>query len=238
MIRSPNEDAKNVSTSSRPAVIVMKIALFVIFFSFMFVAAGTVYWPEAWLFFGFYFAAVVALMIRLKKNNPGLLRERMSVQKDVKSWDKIIIRVYSGLLIFMLLIVPLDAVRFRWSHVPVLIKAFAFLVIFLCVLLIFWVFRENAYLSQFVRIQADRGQKVCTTGPYKFIRHPMYVGVILIALCLPLFLGSFFGLLPASLIAALFFVRTSLEDTTLRNELPGYQEYADRVRSKLTPKIW
>ena len=84
---------------------------------------------------------------------------------------------------------PLDAVRFRWSRIPLILKGFSFGGLILSLIIIFWAFRENAYLSQFVRIQEDRGHKVCTTGPYKFVRHPMYFGIIILVLCLPLFLG-------------------------------------------------
>jgi protein-S-isoprenylcysteine O-methyltransferase Ste14 len=104
--------------------------------------------------------------------------------------------------------------------------------------IIFWAFQENSYLSGFVRIQEDRGHKVCTSGPYKHIRHPMYLGVIITVLCLPLFLGSFYALLPATAVVALFILRTSLEDKTLRAELSGYKEYAEKVRWKLMLGVW
>jgi protein-S-isoprenylcysteine O-methyltransferase Ste14 len=181
---------------------------------------------------------MMALVIWLKKHDPGLLRERMSVGKDIKSWDKTIIRIYTILLLIMFLTAPLDAVRFRWSHVPFVLKGLSFLMIVFSWIIGFWAFRENSYLSPFVRIQMDRGHQVCTTGPYGFMRHPMYLAVILTILCLPIVLGSFWSLLPAALIAALFVLRTSLEDKTLWNELPGYAEYAEKVRWKLLPKVW
>jgi protein-S-isoprenylcysteine O-methyltransferase Ste14 len=104
--------------------------------------------------------------------------------------------------------------------------------------LVFWTMTENTYLSEIVRIQKERGHRVCTTGPYKYVRHPMYAGVILIILCLPLALGSFYSLIPGSLIILLFILRTFLEDKTLQDELPGYRDYAGRVRYKLIPGIW
>ncbi len=216
----------------------MKIALFIVFMALIFIAAGTPNWPELWFFFGFYVVTMTALIIWLKKHDPGLLKERMSVGQDVKGWDKTIIRVYTMLLLIMFFIAPLDAVRFRWSRVPLVLKGLAYLPVMASWIIGFWAFRENSYLSQFVRIQADRGHRVCTTGPYKFIRHPMYLAVILTILCLPLVLGSLWALLPAALIAALFVLRTSLEDKTLKNELPGYAEYAEKVRWKLVPKMW
>jgi len=162
----------------------------------------------------------------------------MSVSKDVKKWDKTIIRVYTILLFIMFLIAPLDAVRFQWSRVPPAFRWLAFTGILAAWFIGLWCFRENAFLSGFVRIQTDRGHSVCTTGPYAYIRHPMYLAVILIVLCLPIFLGSLYSLILAAIIVALFVLRTSLEDQTLQKELPGYVEYAARVRWKLVPKVW
>jgi protein-S-isoprenylcysteine O-methyltransferase Ste14 len=101
-----------------------------------------------------------------------------------------------------------------------------------------WVFRENAYLASYVRIQTDRGHKVCTTGPYRIVRHPMYAAIILLVLATPPALGSLYGLVPAGLIAGLFIVRTALEDRCLRAELPGYDEYSAAPRWKLAPGVW
>lgn len=208
------------------------------FIALIFVAAGTLDWPRLWFILGVYTAATSALMLWLKKRDPGLLKERMSVKKDVKGWDKTIIRIYTVLLMIMYIVLPLDAVRFGWSRVPAALSWPAFAGIFLSWAVVFWAFRENAYLSAFVRVQTDRGHTVCTTGPYRFVRHPMYLAVILAILCVPLFLGSLFSLIPAALIVGLFVLRTSLEDRTLRAELPGYADYAAKVRWKLIPNVW
>jgi protein-S-isoprenylcysteine O-methyltransferase Ste14 len=89
-----------------------------------------------------------------------------------------------------------------------------------------------------VRIQSDRGHQVATTGPYRFVRHPMYVGVILSVMSIPLILKSWWALIPAVLIVVLFFIRTELEDRTLKQKLTGYTDYADRVRYRLLPGVW
>ena len=135
----------------------IKIALFIVFVALIIIAAGTFNWPELWFFLGFYVVAMTLLLIWLKKHDPGLLKERMSVGKDIKSWDKTIIRVYTILLLVVFLTAPLDAVRFRWSHMPFVIKGFAFFVIVISWIVGLWAFRENSYLSKFVRIQMDRG---------------------------------------------------------------------------------
>jgi len=204
----------------------------------VFIWAGPARWPEFWSYLGFYLVTVTVFYLWLKKRDPGLLKERMHVRKDVKRWDRRIIRAYSVLLVILFLIAPLDAVRFHWSRVPPAAKWAAAAGLLSAWGVVFWAFRENAFLSGYVRIQSDRGHAVCTTGPYRFIRHPMYLAMILTVTCLPLFLGSLYSLIPAALISALFVLRTSLEDRTLREELPGYADYAARVRWRLVPKLW
>ena len=217
---------------------VLRLLATVAFVVLIFAAAGTFDWPRLWFFLGFYAVTTSALMIWLKRRDPGLLKERMTIRKDVKGWDKTIVRVYTVLLMVLYILIPLDAVRFRWSRVPPTLSWLAFAVIFLACIIVFWAFRENAFLSGFVRIQTDRGHTVCTTGPYCYVRHPMYLAVILSILGVPLFLGSLYSLIPAAFVVALFVLRTCLEDRTLQRELPGYAEYVARTRWKLVPGVW
>jgi protein-S-isoprenylcysteine O-methyltransferase Ste14 len=206
----------------------------------MFAAAGTFVWPAFWVLLAFYFLSTGGFMFWLKRRDPGLLKERMTGagRPDVKAWDRKIIRAYTFLLVAMLLVAPLDAMRFRWSAVPWTVRGLALPVMLAAWSLIIWAFRENAFLAECVRIQTERGHTVCSTGPYRIVRHPMYVGVILTIVGIPVLLGSLFGLIPAGLIAALFILRTALEDRTLRAELPGYADYARTVRWKLVPGVW
>ncbi len=219
---------------------VLNVALGFAFVGLVFAAAGTLRWPAFWVLLIFYVLTTGGWMLWLKRRNPGLLKERMTgkTRPDVKAWDKTIIRAYTLLLVTMLLVAPLDAVRFRWSTVPWAVRGLALLVMLAAWSLIIWAFRENAFLAECVRIQTERGHTVCTTGPYRIVRHPMYVGVILTILGMPVLLGSLFALIPAGLIAALFVLRTALEDRTLQAELPGYADYARTVRWKLIPRIW
>ena len=221
------------------AIKVIKGVVTVLFMlALLFVPAGTLRWPEAWLLLIFYLATVTGVMIWMKINAPGLLKERMSRNKEVKSWDKIIMIAYSFLLIILLAVPGLDAVRFGWSEVSLIVKALGFIGYIPATSFAFWAMRENAYASDVVRIQEDRGHTVCTTGPYRYVRHPMYTGVILFVLCFPISLGSLYSFIPASLIIVLFIIRTSLEDKTLLEELPGYKEYAQKVRYRLLPGVW
>jgi len=230
--------ALSSATARKTIQIFRSIAAVFLLLALLFGPAGTLKWIEAWLYIVFYLIAVAGIILWMRKKSPGLLKERMSTKKDAKSWDKKIIFAYTLLLMIMLALAGLDAVRFRWSRVPLSLKIICFSGFIPAFLLAFWAMTQNPYLSDLVRIQKDRGHRVCTTGPYRYIRHPMYVGVILLILCLPLALGSFYALIPASMIILLFIFRTFLEDKTLQAELPGYKEYADRVRYKLIPGIW
>jgi len=206
--------ARKKSSKSKDAVRIIATIIFLV--AIIFVPAGTLNWPEAWLLLFLYFFVVGGCLIWLKKNDPELLKERRSVRKDVKTWDKKIILAYTIFLLIMLVLAGLDAVRFRWSRVPLLWKAIGYIGFIPAVTLGFWAFKQNTYLAQYVRIQKDRGHRVITTGPYEYVRHPMYVGVILFILCSPLALGSLYSFIPALIIAILFIIRTSLEDKTLQ----------------------
>lgn len=138
----------------------------------------------------------------------------------------------------MLVVASLDAGRFKWSPAPVALQIVGWLGLILAGRLILWVTSTNTFLSRTVRIQEERGQRVITTGPYRWVRHPMYSGVIVIMVCVPLVLGSSWALVPGVLIGILFVIRTALEDRTLQMELPGYDEYAKRIRYRLLPGVW
>jgi protein-S-isoprenylcysteine O-methyltransferase Ste14 len=96
----------------------------------------------------------------------------------------------------------------------------------------------NKFFSSVVRIQKDRGHKVIQDGPYKYVRHPGYVGIFFLAPAVPLILGSIWGLIPSGLFIIAIIIRTYLEDKTLHKELEGYKEYAKKVKYRLIPGIW
>ena len=221
--------------------IVAKIVIMIIFFmASIFIPAGTFKWPEAWIFLLLYFSWLTVVLIWMKKNDPELLKERMTAKekKNVKHWDRVFIFSYSMVALVLIVMTGLDSVRFRWSHVPLSIKVIGFSGFVLAMSIVTWTMKENTYLSGMVRIQEERGHQVCTTGPYQYVRHPMYVGVIIFLFCFPLALGSLYSLIPAFVTVILFFFRTALEDKTLHNELPGYKEYAEKVRYRLIPGVW
>ena len=227
-----------LSSVKLAALIVAGLLLFPLL---LFLPAGTLNWPEAWLasiFFGVY---MVTTTLWLNKNNPDLLRERMYSKKSIKGWkgwDKVLMIALSIPALLLFPIIAFDAVRFQWSQVPLFLKALGFLGMIPFLVLTFLVMKENTYAAKIVRIQKDRGHKVVTTGPYSIVRHPMYVGAILLFICLPLALGSFYAIIPGTLVSILFIIRTYLEDKTLQKELKGYKEYTKKVKYRLLPGIW
>lgn len=229
---------KQSNVPSKASLIIRTVTTILFILAVLFIPAGTLKWPEAWLFLVLYFTLVTGALIWMKKKAPGLLKERMSRKKETKSWDKKLMIAYSFFLVFLLIVPGLDAVRFRWSNVPLIGKVLGFIGFLPGMALAFWAMKENAYASDVVRIQEDRGHTVCTSGPYRYVRHPMYSGVITIMLCYPLSLGSLFTFIPAFIIIALFVFRTALEDKTLQAELSGYKAFSQKVRYRLLPGIW
>jgi protein-S-isoprenylcysteine O-methyltransferase Ste14 len=204
--------------------------------------AGTWRWWEAWAVVGLWEAYVVAATVFLSRHDPALLAERMKaspVQEGQKAWDKILILLIFVAGLGMFIVPGFDVVRFGWSEpLPVWVEILAMVVHLPCFLFTGWVMRENTYLSRVVKIADERGHQVITTGPYAFVRHPLYSAVIVMVLAVPIALGSRFGLIPAAFMAALMIVRTYLEDRTLHAELSGYSEYARETRYRLIPGIW
>jgi len=205
----------------------------------IFWSAGTLYWPEAWLYLILQFSFSGTEAAWLKKNDPELLKDRMTFLKSsAKGWDKAFMWISTVVFIPYLVLPGLDAVRYQWSVVPMVIQVAGFAGIIVSLLLIFWVLRENPFLSRVVEVQTERSHRVITTGPYRYVRHPMYTGVLVLFFCIPQALGSFWTLIPAALLAVLILVRTLLEERTLYEELEGYSTYAARVRYRVFPGIW
>lgn len=204
----------------------------------LFIPAGRLDWLPAWMFLVAFAAFQGFFAIWALRHDPGLVDERMRVGANTKGWDKVLLFAYTLLLTGMLVISGLDAGRFGSAPVPVVLQALGWAAGLLAGSLIWWTTSVNTFLSRTVRIQEERGQKVIQEGPYAWVRHPMYLGLIVFMLSIPLMLGSGWGLVPAALIGILFILRTALEDRTLHEELPGYREYAEHVRFRLLPRVW
>jgi protein-S-isoprenylcysteine O-methyltransferase Ste14 len=205
----------------------------------LFLAAGTIAWPAGWICLILIFGWLLVGIGLLLKYNPGLLEERLSLsQPNQKAWDKVFLLLYELFLFAWLVLMPLDAVRFHWSQMPLLLQVVGAVALVASFLLISLTFRENSFLSPTVRIQEERGQTVISTGPYHYVRHPMYAGGLLLFLGTSLLLGSWYGLLLFLLFLPAGAVRAVLEERVLRKELPGYETYMTQVKYRLIPYVW
>lgn len=215
-----------------------RITLFVLLIAATFAVAGRIDWVQGWLFFAVFVIYGVGWACWLARTRPGLLEERGRAGKNVESWDKVVMGIYTGLLFLLIVVSALDSGRYGWSTVPLGAQIAAWVGLGLAGAAIWHVMAVNAYLSSMVRIQEDRGHQVVTQGMYAIIRHPMYLANVILFVCVPLVLGSLWGLIPGFMIVGLFVYRTAREDRTLIEKLPGYEEYAQRVRYRLLPGIW
>ncbi len=203
----------------------------------LFLSAGRFDWLWGWLFLAGLLLLILPSAVVMRKS-PDLINERGRRAENIKGWDKVLMGIYSLVLFTAPVVAGLDAVRFGWSAMPLALHVIGGVLSIPAMIMPLWAMSANAYLSTMVRIQDDRGQQAVTTGPYRYVRHPMYVGTIFFGLCIPLFLGSWWAFIPCGLIVVIFIIRTALEDRTLQEELPGYAEYAQRVRYRLLPGVW
>jgi protein-S-isoprenylcysteine O-methyltransferase Ste14 len=206
----------------------------------LFVAAGTLHWPAGWVFLAELGILGFASGLWLAMTDPDLLAERMSpfVQRDQEASDRTLMKIISVAFVVWLMFMPLDACRFGWSHVPLWVRWIGAIAIAVSLAIVQWTVLENRYAVVVVRVQRERGQHVISTGPYRFVRHPMYAGAILLFVGTPLLLGSWYGLIGAAIIIALFCYRITIEERTLRAELEGYTDYAARVPYRMIPGVW
>lgn len=205
----------------------------------LFLAAGTLAWPAGWIDLILLYGWLFIGMLLLLKYNPGLLAERMNVSpSNQKTWDKVFLLLFYVFFFAWLIVMPLDAVRFHWSWMPIWLQVVGAVAMVVSFILMSLVFRENSYLSGTVRVQQERGQTVITTGPYHYVRHPLYAGGLFLFLGTPLLLGSWYGFLLILLFLPALLVRAVLEERTLLQELPGYDAYMTQVKYRLIPYVW
>lgn len=198
-------------------------------------------WWQAWVFSLLIIAVSIGGRMWAERRHPGLLAERQQFGKapGVKPWDKVLAPLLAVSMSFPLFIVAGLDHRYGWSPVfPSWLSIVGLIIIALGYAFGGWALVENRFFSGVVRIQTERGHVVCDSGPYRIVRHPGYAGNILPLPGIVLALGSVWTLIPAAVALTIAVVRTALEDRTLQEELPGYREYAHRVRYRLIPGIY
>lgn len=220
-------------------IVLASIAMPVLFGIILFVAAWRLDWLVGWLHLFFICFHTAASYAYLSRHNPTLLVKRSRIGKGTKHWDIIWLGAFTPLTVAVYVVAALDGGRYGWSEMSLLyswpIGCAAFVA---GGFVITWAMAENPFFEKTVRIQSEYGHRVIDSGPYRHVRHPGYSGVIGWFISAPLMLGSWWAFIPAVLTVIALVIRTSLEDRTLAEELPGYKEYAARVRFKLIPMAW
>lgn len=226
-------------TPTTVRLITMYLAAIIVYCALIFWPAGTIFWPQAWLLIFLQFSYSIFLAVWLKKNNPQLLASRMRYsKKDMIWWDKLV--SYGSIPIFMtMFIIPgLENIRYQITYTPDYYVYTGFMLFVISELIIAAVMKENTYLSRLVEVQKDIKQKVIDTGPYAMVRHPMYVGVIMMFLSIPMALGSIYALIPSLLMSGIIVARIFGEEDVLKKELEGYTAYTKKVKYRLLPGIF
>ncbi len=220
----------------------IRMILFYLLIPFvLLVSGGNLVWWPAWVYSFLIVIAGIGGRIWAEQRHPGLLAERQNIEKlqGAKAWDKLLAPLMALSVSFPLVIMAGLDHRFGWSPVfPLWLIVLGFLLISLGYAFATWALIENRFFSSVVRIQVDRGHVVCDSGPYRIVRHPGYAGNILALLGIVLSLSSMWTLIPATVALIITVIRTVLEDRTLQEELPGYQDYTQRVRYRLIPWVY
>ena len=199
--------------------------------------AGRLSYLWGWVYLGIALLSVIAGGIYVLRCNPQAINERGRPAEGQKGWDKWILTAYLPLFIAVYVVSGLDA-RFGWSSVPIWLHLTGAAFTLAGSALTYAAMAHNKFLSMYVQVAQERGHRVATEGPYRYIRHPMYLSLVLSWPALAFLLGSYWALVPGLLASLIIILRTSLEDRTLQAELPGYVDYASQVRYRLLPGVW
>jgi len=202
----------------------------------MFTVSDRPDWWQAWAWLGIVIVEYIVMLLIL---DPELMAERSGVRKDAKRWDILLALLMSNLgTAIVMLVASLDK-RFGWSSpVPLYAMVAGIVLVIMGCAVVTWSMYSNKFFGPLVRIQKERGHRVCSSGPYRFIRHPGYLGAIITYVGTPFMLGTLWALVPVTLIMIDIVIRTALEDRTLQVELEGYIEFSARVKYRLLPGIW
>jgi protein-S-isoprenylcysteine O-methyltransferase Ste14 len=203
--------------------------------------SGDVSWVYGWVFYVWFVALCLTCVVWLYRKDPALLAERFRKPGtgEQQGWDRYVFGALMLLIAAWFVIMPLDAKRFHWTASwPDWARVVGALAMAVSSFFLFRSFTDNTFLSPLVRMQSEREHRVVSTGVYGFVRHPMYLGGVLLMCGVPLFLGSSFGLAIGLLTGLTTVVRIVGEERMLARELAGYEQYRRLVRYRLVPGVW
>jgi protein-S-isoprenylcysteine O-methyltransferase Ste14 len=223
---------------NRPRLIASIVSTLVLFALLLFIPAGTWGWLRGWLFFAVVVAVSTVISLYLHRVNPEVINARVDRHTGTKRWDGILLGAFVPGFMAIMIVAALDDGRFHWLPVAWWVCGIGHVCLIAGLTGLTWAESVNKFFEPTVRIQTERGHHVIDTGPYAIVRHPGYASAALLILGMPLSLGSYWALFPAAISYGLLIVRTALEDRTLQEELPGYKEYAQRVRYRLVRGLW
>ena len=222
--------------------IVQVLSTLIIAVVVIFICAGSLRFLWGWVYLGVALSSLALGAAYILRHNPQAINERGRPAEGQKGWDKVLMLIYLPLFISVYVVAGLDA-RFDWSgttlsSVPLWLHWLGMLFTFAGSALTYAAMAHNKFLSMYVQVAGDRGHQVATGGPYRYVRHPMYLSLVLSWPALALLLGSYYALIPGLLASLIIIIRTGMEDRTLQAELPGYTDYARQVRYRLLPGVW
>jgi len=202
--------------------------------AFLFVPAGSLHYWQACVYLGMFVLVSLSAFIYLYKHDPRLVELRLQTKEKVPE-QKLIMKLGKVVFLFVSIVPGLDH-RFGWSRVPVWLSVLSLVFVLAGYLLALWVMKVNRFASRIIEVLPDH--HVISTGPYRFVRHPMYLGSIVLFLFSPLALGSYWALPAFALTIPVYIFRLLNEEEFLRKDLPGYSEYCRKTRYHLIPFVW
>jgi protein-S-isoprenylcysteine O-methyltransferase Ste14 len=223
---------------SRGSAILYAVGSPLTLLALVFLPIGRIDWTPGWIFIAVLVAAFSLSALLLARVNPMIYRARSRFQPGTEKWDLILLAVMLPAMVVEIPLATLDAGRMGWSDAPLWVVLTGYVLLIGSIAVTTWAQAVNPFFEPGVRIQKERAQRVITSGPYRFVRHPGYIGAIALFIAIPLALASWWGLLPAAFAIALLVVRTIWEDRLLKAELLGYTDYAGQTRYRLLPGFW
>jgi protein-S-isoprenylcysteine O-methyltransferase Ste14 len=222
----------NYANKSKPKTFIVPLILITIMWIILFIPAGTIKFWEAWILWLGFSLITVFIGVYFAKKNPEFLARRTKVQeKGTSRKTPVYFKLY-----YLGFILPGVDFRFHWSNIPVWLVIVSNILVFGAYIFIFFVFKENTYASTVIQVENE--QHIITTGPYSIIRHPMYLGMVIMSLFMPLALGSYYSLIPMLFIISITLLRIKNEEEILLRELNGYKDYCLKTPYRLIPFIW